>query len=103
MFENFKLSYIKSIITIIIIVIFIITLWDLIENFIEIDDDMLKSEGVSLKTKPSGKLGFPEEEECDINDEYYNEVKIKTQQCDNCKLYGNMDNSFINIYKQSFL
>lgn len=73
MIENFKLSYFKSIITIIIIVILIISLWNLIESFIE------------------------------INDEYYDDVKIKTQQCDNCKLYGNMDNSFINIYKQSFL
>lgn len=73
MIENFKLSYFKSIITVIIIVILIISLWNLIESFIE------------------------------INDEYYDDVKIKTQQCDNCKLYGNMDNSFINIYKQSFL
>lgn len=73
MIENFKLSYFKSIITVIIIVILIISLWNLIESFIE------------------------------INDEYYDDIKIKTQQCDNCKLYGNMDNSFINIYKQSFL
>ena len=28
-------------------------------------------------------------------------IKLKTQQCDKCKLYGNMDNSFIGIYKQS--
>ena len=73
MIENFKLSYFNSIINVIIIVILIISLWNLIESFIE------------------------------INDEYYDDVKIKTQQCDNCKLYGNMDNSFINIYKQSFL
>lgn len=79
MFKNFKLSYIKSIIVIIIIIILLVSLWDLIENF---DNDI---------------------NECNINNEYYDNIKIKTQQCDNCKLYGNMDNSFINIYKQSFL
>lgn len=94
MLENFKLSYFKSIITIIIIIILIVSLWDLIESFNEIDD-MLKPEDVSLNTNPKNN--------CDINDEYYDNIKIKTQQCDNCKLYGNMDNSFINIYKQSFL
>lgn len=77
MFENFKLSYFKSIITVLIIIILLVSLWDLIENF--------------------------DNNDCDIDDKYYDEVKIKKQQCDNCKLYGNMDNSFINIYKQSFL
>ena len=27
--------------------------------------------------------------------------KIKTNQCDNCKLIGNEENSFLSIYKQS--
>ena len=30
-----------------------------------------------------------------------NFVKIKTNQCDDCKLEGNEKNSYLNIYKQS--
>lgn len=29
-------------------------------------------------------------------------VEIKTQQCNNCKLQGNKFNSFLEIYKRSF-
>ena len=34
---------------------------------------------------------------------YYieNFVKIKTNQCDDCKLIGNEKNSYLNIYKES--
>lgn len=30
-----------------------------------------------------------------------NFVKIKTNQCDNCELQGNNNNSYLNIYKES--
>lgn len=30
------------------------------------------------------------------------DVEIKTQQCKDCKLYGNKFNSFIEIYKRAF-
>lgn len=68
---NIKLNYSNSIILIVILVIILLIFYNFFSTTIE-----------NL-----------------IIDE--TNIKIKTNQCDKCNLYGNQENSFLNIYKKS--
>lgn len=70
---NIKLSYAESIILIFIIVIIILSYYKIVSYSVE-----------NL-----------------VTDNANSKVKIKTNQCDKCTLYGNTKNSFKNIYKES--
>lgn len=73
--HNIKLPYNISIIIVIIVIIITLSLYKIIMKYNKEIENFIKKE-----IQP---------------------VKLKTQQCENCELIGNPENSFLEIYKKS--